>query len=240
MQHGKEIKWWASYKKNKIIFLKCEAWWRLLRTAEIFSFLEHFNKLFCMERMCYFWRRNWKTVFFTTGSFWYTSSLDSFAAVTRGRWKSNEMRGRWRYQQSCGSLSSSSYFVRTCRMFTEEFLSSGPTHWSIRIPSLYSPLRRPSNVSTENSGGFQSGWVTGHPPSDSKTIRRGASPSFRIWAARKDTPRTIEQDRERQASYVQRNSYVCSYNDSCRGKIKRYTFSEWVFVVLNSCNKNIL
>jgi len=143
------------------------------------------------------------------------------------------------HQQFCSSLSSSSYFVRTCRMFTEEFLSSGPTHWSIRIPSLYSPLSRPSNVSTENSGGCQSGWVTGHPPSDSKTFRRGASPSFRIWAARKDTPRTIEQEIERQASYVQRNIYVLSRNDCCSGKSIGSTYSECVFVVLNPCNKNI-
>jgi len=138
-----------------------------------------------MEGMFCWWRRK-EIAVFATVKFWYTISSHSVAAVIYGRWTGKEMWGKWRLQQSCGSLSSSSsYFVRTCRIFTEEFLSSGPTHWSIRIPSLYSPLRRPSNVSTENSGGFQSGWVTGQPPSDSKTVRRGASPSLRIWAARK-------------------------------------------------------
>jgi hypothetical protein len=101
-------------------------------------------------------------------------------------------------------------------MFTDEFLSSGPTHWSISTPSLYSPLRRPSKVSTENSGGFQSGRVTGHPPRDAKTILRGASPSFRIWAARVNTLKTIEQERKKGREKIlslYRKEYRISYTN---------------------------
>ncbi|KAJ3625880.1 hypothetical protein MTP99_016417 [Tenebrio molitor] len=43
---------------------------------------------------------------------------------------------------------------------------------------------RPSRVSIEKSGGFQSGAVTGQPPSTSRTSRRGASPIFRIWTGK--------------------------------------------------------
>lgn len=73
-----------------------------------------------------------------------------------------------------------SYFVRTWRMFTEEFLSSGPTHISIRTPSLSSPLIRPSISSRLMSGGCHLCLLTGQPPRPSNTVRRGPSPCLRI------------------------------------------------------------
>lgn len=76
-----------------------------------------------------------------------------------------------------------SYFLRTWMMLTELFLSSGPTHCSMRTPSLNSPLTRPKSTSIENCGGFHSGTVTGHPPNVSITCLNGTSPIFCICSA---------------------------------------------------------
>jgi hypothetical protein len=61
-------------------------------------------------------------------------------------------------------------------MLTEEFLSSGPTHGSIIIPSLNSLFNRPSRTSIPYVGGCQFLSITGQPPTDFKRFRIGISP----------------------------------------------------------------
>lgn len=112
--------------------------------------------------------------------------------ITDPVWNSRELLRNWKADVSVAELCSespSSYFVlRTWRMFTDEFLSSGPTHCSMRTPALYSPRSLPRSVSMLKGGGVHWGLVTGQPPRSSRTLRKGASPSFRICAVRPHSP----------------------------------------------------
>lgn len=85
-------------------------------------------------------------------------------------------------KRNLGSLTKVLLCRRTWMMLAEEFLSSGPTHCSIKTPSLYSPRKRPSKTSTGYCGARHLLPSTaGHPPSFSSTPRNGASPNCFIW-----------------------------------------------------------
>lgn len=80
----------------------------------------------------------------------------------------------------------------TCKICTDEFLSSALTYTSNKTDSLYSRLKWPNKYSILNDGGFQTVSVTGHPPNCFMIFRNGSSPIFLICTV-KDTNNIISQ-----------------------------------------------
>lgn len=80
------------------------------------------------------------------------------------------------------SVSLSQAISFTCKILTDEFLSSGPTRTDTMKCSLSSALIFPKSCSIVQFGLFQSGSSTGHPPSDRINAFNGLSPIRRISA----------------------------------------------------------
>lgn len=70
----------------------------------------------------------------------------------------------------------------TCKICTDEFLSSALTYTSNKTDSLNSRLKCPNKYSILNDGGFQTASVTGQPPNFFNIFRNGISPVFLICA----------------------------------------------------------